>query len=138
EVDDLTAVVPTQTIRQALARAGGAVDAAAPPATAPGALNPGAAGGVATGPRALGALIRVGLATVGWEWTVGMPSRPFEPHQRLAGVQFASWDDPRLVSAGWPGHGFYFPGDHRGCQCDAVPVIVAVDAARPDRLAAAN
>lgn len=114
--------VETGPVREAMARAGGAVEPLAPPATTTG---PGAAGGVATGPAVLDAAARVGYATVGWEWATGAPSRPFEPHRSLEGVQFTDWSDPQLASAGWPGFGFYFPGDHKGCTCDAVPVMVA-------------
>lgn len=125
---DTTVGVQAGPIREALARAGGSIEPARPPAQIAGRLQPGLAGGVATGPRSLGALLRLGLAAVGWEWTVGAPSRPFPPHQALAGVRFTSWDDPALTSAGWPGFGHYFPGDHKGCQCDAVPVIVETGA----------
>lgn len=125
---DTTVTVQAGTVREALARAGGSVEPTRPPAQVAGRLQPGAAGGVATGPRSLGTLIRLGLATVGWEWRAGAPSHPFPPHQALQGTRFTSWDDPALVSAGWPGLGHYFPGDHRGCQCDAVPVVVEASA----------
>lgn len=123
---DTTTAVQAGPVREALARAGGSVEPTRPPVQVAGHLEPGASGGVATGPRSLGTLVRLGLATVGWEWLTGAPSHSFPPHSRLAGTRFTSWDDPALASGGWPGHGSYFPGDHRGCQCDAVPVVVEV------------
>lgn len=121
---DVTIGVQAGPVREALARAGGSVEPTRAPTQIAGQLQPGRAGGVATGPRSLATLLRLGLAAVGWEWTVGAPSQPFPPHQALAGVRFSSWDDPVLAYTGWPGFGHYFPGDHKGCQCDAVPIIV--------------
>lgn len=123
---DATLSVPTGPVREALARAGGSVEPTRPPASVAGRLQPGAAGGVATGPQVLDTLPRLGLVTVAWEWNVGAPSRPFPPHQRLSGQRFQAWNDPVLAYSGWPGFGHSFPGDHRGCQCSADPVIVPV------------
>lgn len=57
----------------------------------------------------------------GWVWTVGAPDRPFEPHQALDGVEFTSWEDEALTNdEAWPDYSSFFPGDHVGCQCQAV------------------
>lgn len=145
---DPTLTVPPSIVRQALARAGGAqVGSAstvtvsggvvtATPAAAPGGAVPGAAGagagamgdglgGAVVGPRTLAAFPRVGLAVVGWRWNYGDPAARqsnFAPHLALSGVEFADWSDPVLSFSGWPGFGRLFPGDHRGCLCDVVPL----------------
>lgn len=58
---------------------------------------------------------------VSYMWVVGEPSRPFEPHQDLAGVEFddASMAEVLGKSADeWPyGLDIWRPGDHIGCQC---------------------
>lgn len=130
---DTTVSVQAGDVRSALARAGGSVDPTRPPLQVAGHLEPGSVGGVATGPRSLGTLTRLGLAVVGWEWHTGAPSVPFPPHSALEGLRFTSWDDPALAnSAGtFPGFGHYFPGDHRGCQCDAVPVVIDLTVRTP-------
>lgn len=111
-------------VRDALARAGGLERPLAPV----GAAQTAGPSGLTTGVRVRNAMAELGLLTTAYEWRVGMPSQPFEPHQRLAGLVFTSWEDEGLTNAGpWPRTGFYFPGDHRGCQCDAVPVIVRAE-----------
>lgn len=59
----------------------------------------------------------------GYLWTVGAPQHPFEPHQELDGVEFASWTDDNLEAPPdeFPFVSFYAPQDHGGCQCIAVP-----------------
>lgn len=133
---DPTTSVQAGEIRQALARAGGVVEpAAAPSGTVRLVAGDGSTGGVATGPRAVRALVEVNQLVAAWEWNVGLPSRPFHPHQALAGVRFEAWNDAALAnSSGFPAYGHYFPGDHRGCQCDAVPVIVAASELSNPRL----
>lgn len=82
------------------------------------------------------ALAGFGMRATGWEWIVGLPERPFEPHQELSGIQFQSWDDERLATPGsFPDYPFLWPGDHSGCQCDAQP-LVAVDAPAGQEVAA--
>lgn len=87
-------------------------------------LDPKAAiGGIATGPMVLGILSEHGVSTEGFRWEYGgFPrTRPFRPHQRLDGVQFANFDDEVLRNprGGFPGP-FFLPGDHKGCKCDFV------------------
>jgi hypothetical protein len=113
--------VPAGIVRDALARAGGTLGSGAPSALGAGE----AAGGPASGERMLRLLARTGAVQVAWRWDVGMPSVPFPPHQALSGLVFATWDAEQLTNAaGFPHAGHYYPGDHKGCQCDAVPVLV--------------
>lgn len=62
-------------------------------------------------------------ATV-WQWTVGEPARPYDPHQALDGITFdeTDWRDA-LASSGEFGAPYYFPLDHEGCQCEVVNVV---------------
>lgn len=114
--------VPPGPVREALARAGGALgETGAPSATGAGA----ASGGPATGTRMLRLIARTGAVQVAWRWDVGMPAVPFPPHHALSGLIFRSWDDASLTNAGgFPSRAYFYPGDHKGCQCDAVPVLV--------------
>lgn len=115
-------VVPPGPVRESLARAGGLLGEFGPPA--PTGLGA-ASGGPATGKKMLRLVVRTGAATVGWRWEVGLPAIPFPPHQSLSGVVFRSWNDDRLTNAGSFPHGsFYYPNDHKGCQCSAVPLII--------------
>ena len=73
-------------------------------------------------------LERNGFQTEMMVWHVGAPSHPFDPHQRLAGVEFDSWDSPKLditLDGQWIGGKNYRPGDHEGCQCTVENVFVA-------------
>lgn len=112
-------------IRDALTAAGG------------GAARGAETGGLLGGQDFLGFLeVLPGFDLAGWVWEVGAPDRPFEPHQALEGADFATWDDPVLDNEeGWPDYTSFFPGDHRGCQCVAVPngdASGTVDDAPPD------
>jgi len=63
------------------------------------------------------------VATWVWEYPAN-PRAHFAPHQRLDGVEFASWTDPVLdagAEASWIGP-YLHPGDHQGCLCMATPV----------------
>jgi 2'-5' RNA ligase len=119
--------VPAGVVRAALARAGGneAVrsDGIAAGVAAAG-LPP--VGGVAIGPIGLGLAGEGGAVVDGWEWQVGAPDRPFEPHQDLDGVTFTNFDDEILTNLDtFPTDTpRYFPGDHLGCECQAVPVLL--------------
>jgi hypothetical protein len=85
-------------------------------------------GGIGTGDLVNEVLAQMGFGTEAYEWVVGAPSRPFEPHQELDGVTFEDWSDPVLANGGsFPAGGYYIPGDHAGCQCDVAPVIVGPD-----------
>jgi hypothetical protein len=124
---DPTVRVQAGVVRDALARAGGLDRPLAPVGAA---QNVGPAG-LTSGARVRQTMSQLGLLTTAYEWHVGMPSMPFEPHQRLAGLRFTAWDDVALSNAGpWPRSSFYYPGDHRGCQCDAVPIIVRAEQAQ--------
>lgn len=73
----------------------------------------------ATAPRAA---IRVN--TYGWRWQPSASARPFAPrehHANLAGTAFNDWHDPRLGNRTqpWLGVSHFYPGDHRGCGCQA-------------------
>lgn len=56
-------------------------------------------------------------SVVEWTWMHGFygePADPFEPHELLDGMRFAS---PVDVPSGW------FPRDHHGCRCELVPEV---------------
>lgn len=128
---DPTVSVPAGLVRDALARAGGGEPGRAPVGSA---QHDGPAG-LTTSGRVRTLFDALGATVVAWQWSTGMPANPFEPHQRLDGVVFDRWDDERLRNPGsFPGGAYLAPGDHRGCQCSAVPVVVTL--ARPRRDAA--
>jgi hypothetical protein len=66
-----------------------------------------------------------GAEPVEYEWSYGISSRPFPPHEHLDGQVFADFADPVLSTAGtggdWVG-GSFAPGDHKGCHCDAAVI----------------
>lgn len=108
--------VPPGLVREALTTAGGGTGTAGAAGTS---------GGPASGESMMRYVRTLGAVTVAWRWETGMPARPFHPHHALGGVVFSAFDDPRLINAsGYPGGGYYHPGDHKGCQCDAVPLLV--------------
>lgn len=107
--------VPPGLVREALTTAGGGTGTGAA----------GTSGGPASGESMMRYVRTLGAVTVAWRWETGMPARPFHPHHQLAGVVFSAFDDPRLINgSGYPSGGYYHPGDHKGCQCDAVPLLV--------------
>lgn len=117
---DPATIVDQGIAREALARAGGGSPGLAP-AGSGASQGP---GGLTTGPRIMETLAGFGMRPRGWRWSTGLPTRPFEPHQRLSGTEFTSWDDERLANPGtWPSSPFLWPGDHRGCMCDASPLV---------------
>lgn len=133
---DSTVLVPFQIVREAVARAGGA---ASPEAGATVAAGADLAGVILTLDRdktaiglTTGWLMRTlfsdhGVRTEGYEWVYGEYPRtsPFEPHMELDGARFANFDDPVLENVeGWPPEPFYIPGDHDGCHCDFMPILV--------------
>jgi hypothetical protein len=118
---DVHSAVPAGIVRDALAVAGGTVGGVPPHGTA---SQTGPAG-LLTGPRWQRALSAMDILADSWEWQTGFPSAPFEPHQRLSGTIFETWDDPELSNGmTWPRTSHFYPGDHRGCQCDAIAVLV--------------
>jgi hypothetical protein len=110
EVPD--AVVPPGLVRNALAAVGG-LDAAHDGLKA--------LSGLTSGTLLRSFLRDNGAVPVEYEWSYGISSRPFEPHQDLDGLVFAGYDDAALSTAGtggeWVGDSFA-PGDHAGCHCD--------------------
>lgn len=128
---DPTLRVPPGAIRAAVAQAGGAaglstggagdawvtlVDAGTRPA-----------GGIGTGELLRSVLRDEGAITEAyvWDYGPGFRARPFDPHVGLDGVTFDNFDDPVLANReGWPPFAFYMPGDHAGCQCDFLPIIL--------------
>jgi hypothetical protein len=126
---DATLSVPSGIVRSALSIAGGGPDVTpAPGGALRSPVDDSVAGAVATGDTVLAALPTVGVQVEGYEWAYGDPSlrdRNFEPHLDLDGQTFSSWNDPVLTNfAAWPPEQRYFPGDHDGCLCDAVPTLV--------------
>lgn len=119
---DPTLAVQVGVIRDALTATGG-IEGDAPSTS-------GMAGGLTGGTEVGRLLTGIGLLVDGWVWAVGAPTFPFEPHADLDGFAFTDWQDEALANVdSWPAFSFYFPGDHFGCQCDTVPVIIAVDEA---------
>lgn len=128
---DITSHVPAGIVRDALSVAGGGQADARPFGLAGQAGPP----GMLTGPRWRTALRRVDIVAQGWTWRTGFPSHPYRPHTELGGAEFTSWDDPVLANgSSWPRTSHYYPGDHRGCQCDAIPKLVRL-AAQEDQAA---
>jgi hypothetical protein len=130
EFDDVLAVPPA-TVREALARAGGATDLERDRS---GGISHGhdtPAGLVATGDTVRYAFAAAGVPWVGYEWVYGDAStraRPFEPHRALAGREFETWDDPVLANPGpWPAGDRYQPGDHLWCRCSFVPLAARAE-----------
>lgn len=116
---DENLLVPPGYLREAIAVAGGA----SAPAALDGSLDV-ASGGILTGDDVSAVWDKLGFGPVGYEWFVGAPERPFEPHQDLDGVQFESFEDDVLANGeDWPDNDFFYPGDHDGCQCDWAPVL---------------
>lgn len=118
--------VPFRLIREAVARAGGAVGQSGITA----ALDipvAAIAHGVGTGGVVQEVLAEQGGAVASYEWVYGAypRQRPFEPHAELDGATFENFDDPLLSNGdSFPPEPFYAPGDHNGCRCDFLPVFV--------------
>lgn len=115
-------LVPTGTIRAALAVAGGGelgVDAGGSATVELG--EP--VGQIGTGTTIENLLTTSGAEQTGYEWSHGPALKPFEPHEALDGVDFESFESDVLAnSEGFPANAFFFPGDHQGCVCDFVPM----------------
>ena len=129
---------PVAVVREALTTAGGGSSGVAHDGRAAG-ITPGGtsrdpvtdrvATGVTDGASVSGMLQRLHISTTGWVWNVGEPDHPFEPHQDLEGVEFTSWTDEALANPdSWPEGGWYYPGDHDGCQCYPEQILSAEDA----------
>lgn len=119
--------VPPGLVRAALAQAGGnRVETDGKTTFVAAGGKPPA--GVATGPTTLEAAHAQGAKMEAYRWDYGGAPRqtPFAPHKALHGRMFTSFDDPALAK--FPGQTFppfdhYFPGDHKGCICDAEPIM---------------
>lgn len=121
---DATTSIPAGLVRESLSRAGGAAGRS----TQGGAVletDRIVAGGVATGPDVLAQLSKASIFVSGYTWETGDPDRPFEPHQALGGTFFTGWDDEALTNSDdFPDTDSFYPGDHAGCLCLAVPTLV--------------
>jgi hypothetical protein len=62
----------------------------------------------------------------GFKWVHHFSENEFEPHQRLDDKVFDSWDVEELSapSGEFPYVTHYYPGDHTGCRCDWLPVVI--------------
>jgi hypothetical protein len=85
-------------------------------------------GQVGTGDTIGGFLADNGYTREGFEWVHGGSANPFQPHLDLDGKRYANWDDPTTSTgdSGFPPGGNYYPGDHNGCSCDFMPILMAV------------
>jgi hypothetical protein len=84
--------------------------------------------GVSSGPYVSDVLTSAGSQISGFEWHHGAPQHPFDPHERLDGYEFTSWNADGLTpgdDASWLGVGNLFPGDHGGCTCDVTVLWTA-------------
>lgn len=115
---DSELMVPPGYLREALSVAGGSPA----PAVLDGVMDT-PSGGIFTGDLVTSVWNDLGVGPQGYEWFVGAPAFPFEPHQDLDGTQFETFQDDVLVNdLDWPESDHFFPGDHLGCQCDFAPL----------------
>lgn len=131
-------LVPPSLVRGAIATAGGLRTAIAGLTRdgLPGERNQGV-GGIGQG-ELLGDFMRGQGAEIGeYEWSYGISSRPFPPHQALDGTRFPTWGAPELSTAGtgheWVGATFGV-GDHKGCHCDYAAIWLADGTSQRDVL----
>lgn len=123
---DPTSNVPTGLIRQALSRAGGATGLTEEGSSPYVVLDHGQPpGGIGTGELMMSTITASDAEIDAYQWDYGDAYRAtsFEPHLDLDGDIFSDFTSDLLASAG-EFSDFYFPGDHNGCVCDIVPVIV--------------
>lgn len=86
-------------------------------------------GGVWTGSEARNLLDKANQSPVAWRWVYGEAGRKtsFLAHEELDGIEFGDWQTPELAVSSedsWLGVDYYHPGDHWGCLCEIVPVIL--------------
>lgn len=118
---DPTATVPYSMAGDLVTRAGGGEPLARSFDPVPGRIGPPPGvttpdGGIATGDDVHTMLSSLGLVPEYYIWDYGDPATremPFLPHFDLDGFQFRTLDEGLLG---------YYPGDHKGCQCESVPV----------------
>ena len=94
------------------------------------AVDPTQPRGLATGQQTEDWIQETGAIREGYVWQHGAPAVPFEPHLNLNGTRFERWTSEVLAtpaSASWLSTPYMFPGDHRGCQCLAVPIVEVPD-----------
>lgn len=100
----------------------------------PGVPQPDTPRGLGLGPDSRRRIADAGYVTEQWEWRYGDASARrtnFPPHEALGGTRFDSWTAPVLESyTSWLAVTHYYPGDHRGCRCQAVPVVVSGQASQ--------
>ena len=131
-------VVPAGVVRSAVSVAGGS----SPANFALTALSNGASvpllpeapvGGIGTGGVVNDVLNSAGARNTGYEWVHGPSVVPFFDtkkdgvggHLALDGVVFQSFSDDALANPGtFPNKPYFYPGDHDGCLCDAMPLWV--------------
>lgn len=126
-VGDVTLTAPVGLVRQGMVRAGGTegVEFDGPEnGWVARRIDGSAAGEIATGSDVM-ATLKEGGATVGaYTWRHVTVSNPLPGHRALDGTTFDDYDDPALANGQpFPPFDFYFPGDHSGCRCQAVPTI---------------
>lgn len=113
-------VVPAGMIVDMMTEAGGSAVSSGPSTNR----------GFASGSTATSFLSQHGIRVAAHRWEYGDAStraQPFPPHRALDQVEFDDWTDERLATpatASWLSVNFMFPGDHRGCRCLTVPVVV--------------
>lgn len=88
----------------------------------------GGGGGVGTGDTTRRAIGDEGGVILGYEWHYRpeILRNTFPPHLALNGLRFATFTDPKLdtgPTTAWLGP-YFSPGDHMGCRCTAVPILV--------------
>jgi hypothetical protein len=113
--------VPVPEIRAGLSVAGGGpavLDGAAPTEL------------IGNGQTVTNILERHGIRTGSVRWSYGDPSarqRNFPPHQALDGVEVPTFDGLTVSDEdAWLGRTSYRPGDHKGCLCRFVRVVLIV------------
>lgn len=78
---------------------------------------------ICNGRRTQTRLQDAGASTLSFIWRYGDPASRvtnFDPHRRLNGTRFDTWNDPALEQTGegaWVAGSHFRPGDHRGCLC---------------------
>lgn len=102
---------PRGSIRDALSLAGGG--------------TPEDPTGIGTGGIAVEAMAAGGAEVDGYTWDWGGSDRPFPPHEALDGTEFFGLEDDQLANdEDWPPEDYYYPGDHDGCNCGLIPLVV--------------
>lgn len=124
---DPSTLVPAGVPREAIATAGGAQGATSPGGSIISPVTDAPLGGLSAGESTITALGTVGIRPTGYRWSYGDPAlrgSPFLPHLALDDLVFSGWTDPQLANtSSWPHTPWYFPGDHKGCECDAYPIL---------------